>query len=178
MALRKGFGVMHSKFLRFVLMGLLIILLVSCADERQPPRPAGKVAAEAQAPNFTLKDLSGNSVKLNDLQGNPVLVIFSATWCPECRREIPYFKQIYATYHPRGLQVINIDIMEPRDRVQKFADKYELPYRTLLDENGRVAENYGVYGIPTALLIDKTGKILCYPCRSLDLLLDMIFASK
>jgi len=169
---------MFHKLLRALLLCLLCIFIVSCTDNGAPPRSPGKVVVDAKAPDFTLKDLSGKSIKLSSLQGNPVLIIFSATWCPECRREIPYFKELHAAYAPRGLQIINIDIMEPQDRVQKFAEKYELPYRTLLDENGRVSESYGVYGIPTALLIDKNGMVLCYPCRSLDRLLDMIFTAK
>jgi peroxiredoxin len=169
---------MPGKVLQSLLFCLLFIFIASCADDSTPPRSPGKAVVDAKAPDFALKDLSGKIVKLSSLQGNPVLIIFSATWCPECRREIPYFKELHASYAPRGLQIINIDIMEPLDRVRKFAEKYELPYRTLLDENGRVSESYGVYGIPTAVLIDKNGTVLCYPCRSLDRLLDMIFAAK
>jgi len=157
---------------------LALVCLLSCEQESSTSRTPSKAVQEAKAPDFTLKDLSGKSVKLSSLRGNPVLVIFSATWCPECRREIPYFKEIYASYYSKGLQIVNIDIMEPKDRVRSFADRFELPYLTLLDEDGQVAQKYGVYGIPTALLIDKNGIILCYPCRSLDRLLDMTFAAK
>jgi len=167
---------MPCKISRLFMTVLALVCLLACGQESPPSKTPGKAVPDAKAPDFTLKDLSGKSVKLSSLRGNPVLVIFSATWCPECRREIPYFKEIYATYYTKGLQIINVDIMEPEERVRIFADRHELPYRTLLDEEGRVAEKYGVYGIPTTLLIDKNGMILCYPCRSLDRLLDMIFA--
>ncbi len=167
---------MPGKILRLAMSVLALVCFLSCGQDSTTPQGSSKAVQNAKAPDFTLKDLSGKSVKLSSLQGNPVLVIFSATWCPSCRREIPYFKEIYAIYYTKGLQIINVDIMEPEDRVRTFADRHELPYRTLLDEDGRVAEKYGVYGIPTSLLIDKNGIILCYPCRSLDRLLDMIFA--
>ena len=163
MALGKDITIMPHKTLRLVLFILLLIVCLSCSGESGPRRTPGKVVPETKAPDFTLKDLSGEPSKLDSFQGNPVLVIFSATWCPECRKEIPYFKEIYASYHSRGFQIVNATSWNRRDRVQKFAVKYELPYKTLLDESGRVAESYGVYGIPTALLIDKTAKSSATP---------------
>ncbi len=127
---------------------------------------------EEKAPDFVLKDLQNRKFKLSDHKGKPVLLIFGATWCPYCRDAIPHLKDIYSRYGKKGLVAVNIDIQESRDKVLRFADKYKLPYRVLLDENAEVAQNYGVQGVPMLVLIDKNGMIVCRQCRTVELLLD------
>ncbi len=86
------------------------------------------VQAQQWAPDIVLSDLQGKTFKLRDYRNKTVLLVFGATWCPACRTEIPHFKQIYATYVPRGLEMAYVNIQENRDKVAKFAEKYALPY--------------------------------------------------
>ena len=134
--------------------------------------------SEEKAPNFVLKDLKGRQFKLSDHKGKPVLLIFIATWCPYCRTEIPHFKDIYATYEKRGLVMVNIDIQESQEKVSMFAAKYQIPFRTLLDKTGDVAGAYGVRGVPTMVLINREGNIVCWQCRSVDTLLGTLLGTK
>ena len=120
---------------------------------------AAKDVREDKAPDFILKDIQGGKFSLNDQRGKPVLLIFGTTWCPSCREEIPHLKDIYAQYAKKGLIMVNIDIQESRDKVSRYADEYELPYRVLLDENGDVAKTYGIRGVPTLILLDQEGMI-------------------
>jgi len=131
---------------------------------------------EEPAPNFTLKDLNGEEVKLSNHKGKVVLLIFSTTWCPHCRTSIPYLKKIYQNYKDRGFVIFNINIMESQKTVSSFATKYDLPYRVLLDESGEVAKSYGIRGVPSLLLVNKEGTIVCRQCRSVDVLLETFFA--
>ena len=131
-------------------------------------------AVEEKAPDFILKDLTGRSFRLSEQRGKPVLIIFSTTWCNSCRAEIPHFKDIHYKYSRRGVEVINVDIQEPRDRVARFARRYDLPYRTLLDLDGSVAELYSIFGVPTLILIDGAGKIVCWQCRTTEAMLEKI----
>jgi len=119
-----------------------------------------KDAREDKAPDFVLQDIHGGKFRLNDQRGKPVLLIFGTTWCPSCREEIPHLKDIYAQYAKKGLIMVNIDIQESRDKVSRFADKYGLPYRLLLDENGDVAKTYGIRGVPAMILLDEAGMIV------------------
>ena len=119
-----------------------------------------KDAREDKAPDFVLQDIHGGKFRLNDQRGKPVLLIFGTTWCPSCREEIPHLKDIYAQYAKKGLIMVNIDIQESRDKVSRYADKYELPYRLLLDENGAVSEMYGIRGVPAMILLDEAGMIV------------------
>jgi thiol-disulfide isomerase/thioredoxin len=93
------------------------------------------------------------------------------TWCTFCRAEIPHFKSLYASYAKQGLEIVNIDIQESKEKVAKFVTKNELPYRTLLDEDGTVSGVYEVRGVPTMVLVDKNGMIVCHQCRTVDTLL-------
>jgi peroxiredoxin len=111
---------------------------------------------------------------MNDYGKKTVLLIFSTTWCPSCRTEIPHFKQIYQSYNHRGLEMVNIDIQESRDKVARFAAKYQLPYRVLLDEKGDVASAYGIMGVPAMILI-KDGVVVTRNYRLVDGTLEKLF---
>ena len=130
------------------------------------------------APDFSLRDLNGKTFKLSAQRGKPVLIFFGTTWCPGCRAEIPVYKKIYETYTPRGLNVIYVNIMEPAKKVSRFAQTNSLPYRTLLDEEGNVANAYNVVGVPMILLIDKDGYIVKVGHSSSEMPLDNVLQKK
>ena len=135
-------------------------------------------AAYVHAPDFSLKDLQGKFFRLSNQRGKPVLIFFGTTWCPSCRSELPLYKEIYETYTKRGLEVTYINIMEPLGRVAKFVKANALPFKIMLDEDGKVATNYGVVGVPTLVLIDKEGKIIKTTHSTADLPLKKLFPVK
>lgn len=142
------------------------------------PRGAPPGGVDVKAPDFTLRDLQGKTFRLGDQRGKPVLLFFTTTWCGYCREEIPHFKKIHETYGKQGLVVVNVDIQEPRDRVARYAEKYQLPYRVLLDVQGDVAGVYEVVGVPSLILVNAEGMIVCRQCRSVDTLLEGLFKTK
>jgi peroxiredoxin len=157
-------------------MGLMLIFSLSCSDTKQPDtarRTTGKVA-----PDFVLKNLSGQNFKLSRQKGNPVLLIFITTWCPSCRSEIPHYRNIYQTYGKKGLEVAMIDIQESRETVSRYASKHQVPFTILLDERGDVAGSYGIVGVPAMVLIDKGGKILSQEYMAIDMLLETTLGEK
>jgi len=112
--------------------------------------------------DFTGKDLEGNTITLSDYKGEkPVLLVFWATWCPECNREISLLKELYKKYGKK-IEFISIDVAinEKLKKVKKFVAKNELPYRTIFDEKKEIIKKYKVSGIPTNIVIDKSGKIV------------------
>lgn len=114
-----------------------------------------------QAPNFTLSDLAGEPVELAGLvQQKPTLLVFWATWCPTCVEEVPILNE-WTEILP-GLQIVGVNVQEPRERVQAFVEKYGVRYPILLDEEASVAHQYGLVGIPAAILIAKGGRVLYY----------------
>lgn len=149
-----------------LISGIAVAVIAAFAALAMPEWFAQRGAAKAKevredkAPDFILADLQGEKFRLNDQRGKPVLLIFGTTWCPSCREEIPHLKDIYARYAKRGLIMVNIDIQESREKVSRHADKYKLPYRLLLDENGDVAKTYGIRGVPAMILLDEEGIIV------------------
>lgn len=130
------------------------------------------------APDFSLKDINGKAFRLSAQRGKPVLIFFGTTWCPGCRTEIPVYKKVYETYAPRGLNVIYVNIMESANKVSRFAKTHSLPYRTLLDEDGEVANAYNVVGVPMILLVDKKGFIVKVGHSSSEMPLERILNEK
>lgn len=163
---------MTVRYKRLLFFTAGLIILLSVAGSYTEGRT--QTAAE-KADDFSLRDLEGREFTLSNYRGKPVLLIFATTWCGYCRAEIPRFKDIYNKYGKRGLEVVNIDIQEPQERVARFSRRYELPYRILLDEGGRVAERYSIRGVPTLVLIDGQGKIICWQCRKMDAILEQLF---
>ena len=115
-----------------------------------------------KAPDFTLKSLQGSEVSLADFKGQVVLIDFFATWCPPCRAAMPMLGELEAKYGNKGLKVISIDREETQGLVDDFAKEMQYKALVLLDEDGSVAEQYKVKGLPTLVIIDQRGKVSSY----------------
>jgi peroxiredoxin len=135
-------------------------------------------ADESIAADFSLKDLKGNLVRLEDYKGSPILLDFMTTRCSACRDSIPHLKQIHARYSGKGLVILAIAVQETQPRAAAFSKKYDLPFPVLLDSEAKVAQRYGVMGVPVTALINREGRIICWNCRSLDDLLEKEFSKK
>jgi peroxiredoxin len=163
-----------------VVMIASVLLLPPDASSFGPQSPAAaKTAFVEKAPDFVLRDLNGRRFRLSDFRGKqPVLIIFSATWCTFCREEIPHFKSIHAAYAKQGLEIVNVDIQESKEKVAKFTAKYGLPYRVLLDEDGVVGGIYDIRGVPSMVLVDPNGNILCRQCQRVEPLIETLLKKK
>ena len=132
-----------------------LILLIALAVH------AGGVVGQ-KAGELNLEPASGGkAISLAQFKGKPVLVVFWATWCPPCRREIPALKDLQAKYAPKGLEVISVGIQyrQTRAAVVDFKAKNSLPYEVLWDAEGKVAQDYSISSVPTNLLIDAEGVV-------------------
>jgi peroxiredoxin len=110
-----------------------------------------------RAPDFTLISLDQEMVKLSDQLDKPVFLCFGATWCPDCKNESPLLQQLHEQ-HPE-IKVIWVDSKEDSTKVKLFLKEEGLTFKTLLDQNGKVAQQYMVWAIPTVFVIDTDGLI-------------------
>ena len=115
---------------------------------------------EIQAPDFTLKDLYGNSVSLQDLRGKVVFLNFWATWCPPCRLEMPTMEELHKEFGDQGLVILAINYRENPAEIKAFFEQHQLTFPALLDPEGKVLDLYKAWSLPTTYLINKNGEIV------------------
>ena len=120
-----------------------------------------KIAPEigAQAPEFALRDLEGNEVRLSDYRGRTLLLTFWATWCGPCRLEMPAFEARYHELLDDGFTVLAIDFDEPEEDVRVFRDELGLSFPLLLDPGGSVQRLYRIRGYPSGIFVDPLGVV-------------------
>ena len=139
----------------------LIFIQIGCSDAQQGAITTGPMRGQL-APDFTLKDLSGKEFSLSSFRDkNVVCLVFWATWCPYCLKEIPRLKEFHKNLSDKGLKVISVDIAanDPIKRVKYFKEKEKIPYPILYDTDSLTSRIYGVSGIPVSIIIDRKGII-------------------
>jgi|APGre2960657505_1045072.scaffolds.fasta_scaffold81905_2 thiol-disulfide isomerase/thioredoxin len=137
-------------FLTFVLMWVWTVPMGSDLFARTEKSMVGQ-----SLPKLSVQWLD----KKPETEGKPMIVEFWATWCPPCRSSIPHLNEIYTKYKDQGLQIVGITD-EDRAKIKKFEKEVPIEYAVALDANGKYAKPFGIQGIPHAVLVDKTGKIV------------------
>jgi peroxiredoxin len=116
------------------------------------------VSGQAPAPEFSLPTPDGKTIALAQLRGKVVFLSFWATWCPPCRVEMPSMERLYREFKDQGLVMLAVDMGESGRQVVRFMKEFRLTFPALLDADSQVASRYGVQGIPTTFLIDRSGR--------------------
>ncbi len=111
------------------------------------------------APDFELKTLDGETVKLSDFRGERVMLNFWATWCPPCRAEMPDMQKLHENTDIKILAVNLIDTESSPEVVPEFLDELGLTFPVLLDEESELANEYKIVAYPTSFMIDSNGRI-------------------
>lgn len=116
-----------------------------------------------KAPELALKDLDGNMVKLNSFRGKNVVLVFWASWCPDCRAEVPMLKEMYSKADPDKVVFVSVSFDRTLDAVKDFVAEQELPGVQLYDPSGKkdspVSAAFHVKWIPSLYLIGPDGRI-------------------
>ncbi len=120
-----------------------------------------RLKIEPLAPVFTLKNLDGKEINLEDYRGKVVLLNFWATWCEPCLKEMPSMQKTYNKYKNKGFVVLAVSIdRESRENdVRAFAKNLNLSFPILLDSDQNVLNKYFNNTLPTSYLINSTGKL-------------------
>lgn len=111
-----------------------------------------------QPPEFSGFTADGQRVSLAGLSGRVVLLNFWATWCLECRSEMPAFERLHRELRPQGLSVIGINAREGSVAVRTYAKELGLTFPLIQDPKGTINAAYGVIGLPTTFLIGRDGR--------------------
>jgi peroxiredoxin len=148
-----------------VLITLLTVAIVQALDKKAEPQNASSQVTSkteslqigAKAPDFELKTLTGETVKLSSLKGKKVMLNFWATWCPPCKAEMPAMEQ-FSKQIGKDVVILAVNI-DPQLDVKGFVDKNGITFPVLLDTDDKVNEMYQIISIPTTYFIDSNGII-------------------
>jgi cytochrome c-type biogenesis protein len=143
---------MNTKQMTAVVLAA-VILGCSQSDAPAPPKPGFPV------PAYEAVDMQGQTVSLESLKGDVVLLNMWATWCGPCRMETPFLQELYEQHIERGFHIIgaSMDTGNAADQVQMFTEEYGVTYTILLDPQMRGMDSYQVLGLPATFLIDREG---------------------
>jgi len=134
---------------KIIIIGVTFFLLVTALK-----------IGEADIGKCTLYDLEGKEVRLSDFKGRPLILWFWTTWCPYCRKAIPELNTLYPELKQLGIELLAIDVDESKEKISRFLKYYTVDFNILQDRDGECALDSGVVGVPTYILVDKTGKII------------------
>jgi peroxiredoxin len=115
-------------------------------------------SAGATPPPFTGPTIEARQVSMAELRGKVLIVNFWASWCLECRPEMPALERLHREFAPRGLAVVGINAREDREAVRRYAKDLNLTFPLVLDPDGKINGAYGVVGLPTTFVIGRDGR--------------------
>src|SRR5690606_2860792 len=132
---------MHARARRATLPVLLVLALAAACGGPADYRP---VATGDRAPDYAAATLAGDTISLEGLRGQAVLVNSGATWCPPCREEMPELQALEDEYGPRGLRVVGVSIdgRGAEDAVRSFLEDYGIAFTILHDPDERVTRRF------------------------------------
>jgi peroxiredoxin len=138
---------------------LISIFMTGCNQSGKSPNQGN--TKSTTAPDFTLANIQGDTIRLSDYKGDIVLLDFWDTWCPPCLKEIPDFVSLYNKYHDRDLVIIGLAFgREGEEKVKSFAAEQNILYPIAIADSTVLAAYGPIHGIPTTLIVDQNGKIV------------------
>lgn len=111
------------------------------------------------APDFALRSLGNENLRLSEHHGEVVVINFWATWCGPCRQEMPLLDELYSKYRLAGLVLLSVNLDDQVDRAAQMAQTLKISYPVLLDERKDVSRAYQVGTLPLTVLIDREGVV-------------------
>ncbi len=119
-------------------------------------------AVGMQVEDFQLADLEGKPQSLSQYRGKVVLVNFWATWCKPCTTEMPAMQASFDKLRDKGFVVLAINELEDDVKVREHIKQYGHTFPVLMDRDNKVANQFGVFGLPVSVFIDQQGRVQEY----------------
>jgi peroxiredoxin len=146
--------------------GIVALLTVLNATAAEPSALAELLKAlnlsgypsVVQPPEFSGLTADGQRVSLAGLSGRVVLLNFWATWCLECRSEMPALEQLHREFSVQGLVIVGINAREGASTIREYAGELGLTLPLIPDPTGKINADYGVIGLPTTFVIGRDGR--------------------
>jgi thioredoxin-like negative regulator of GroEL len=140
-------------------IALSLLFLISPVFAAHPPQVSEKMTGQS-LPSFNTQTLDGKSFTDQSAKG-PILFNFFASWCPPCRRELTFLRELNATYGGKikfiGVLIDPVESPETMKDARSLLAQNPLPYPVLM-MTPAIKESFKFEGIPTVYLVDKSGK--------------------
>ncbi len=111
------------------------------------------------APDFVLKSLGGDNLRLSEYRGEVVMLNFWASWCGPCRQGMPVLDEMYERYHKVGFELLGVNIDRDPLRAADMVRVLGVSFPVLFDERKEVTRLYHVEDMPVTMLIDRSGVV-------------------
>jgi peroxiredoxin len=134
-----------------VLTVALVYVIYSAIHERI-------VVAGDEAPEFTVKADSGQTVSVPNFNGKVLVLNFWASWCPPCVQETPSLSAFAAAYQSKGVVVLGISVDKDENAYRRFLQKFQPSFLTVREN--KIHEDYGTFMYPESYIIDAKGRVL------------------
>jgi len=144
-----------------IVMGLTLVGLC------QPENPVWSMGSRVptvgmQAEDFSLIDLEDKPQSLSQYRGKIVLLNFWATWCKPCTTEMPAMQASYDKLRDKGFVVLAVNELEDNAKVREHIKQYGHTFPVLMDRDNKVANQFGVFGLPVSVFLDQEGRVQEY----------------
>ncbi|MEF9921387.1 MAG: TlpA disulfide reductase family protein [Anaerovoracaceae bacterium] len=159
-----------KKNIKILLLGVLAIVVVLGAFKlygtlvsKNDPLSGVESGDKIAAPDFKVYDKDGNVAKLSDFQGEPVILNFSTSWCPNCKEESPALQAAYDAIGDK-VNFLMIDLIGARGETiadgMAYIEENGYTYPAYYDTDQEAAVAYGVSSFPCTFFIDRDGSVL------------------
>jgi len=115
--------------------------------------------AGAAAPQFNLASREGKDVSLTQYHGQVVMINFWASWCGPCRQEMPLLESIYKKYNKLGFTLLGVNVEPDSKAAEDWLKATPVSFPILFDKDSKVSKLYDVAGMPSTVIIDRSGKV-------------------
>jgi cytochrome c biogenesis protein CcmG/thiol:disulfide interchange protein DsbE len=142
-----------------VLVPALAVLALLAYGFTREPRYIESPIIGRPAPGFALTLFDGQAVALDDFRGKVVFVNFWASWCPPCRAEAPMLEATWRRLQEQGVVFLGVNTQDEEPRARGFLQEFGITFPNGRDPDGRIAIEYGVWGLPETFIVDPAGRI-------------------
>lgn len=116
------------------------------------------------APDFTLKTADGKTFSMSSLRGKYIVLDFWATWCPDCRKDVPEMKRLHQAYASDKVAFVGVSFDTDATAWRTFVTQNDMNWTHVSElkkmKETAIAKTYGVKWIPSVYIIDPDGKVL------------------
>lgn len=144
-------------FIRGTILVVLAIAIVYSVVTAVMQDKQETLKVGAEAPDFEVVDLNGETFRLSDYKGKGIVLNFWGTWCEPCKREFPAMERQYKHFDSLGVKLIAINIEQSDLEVKRYVKNMGMTFPVAIDKTRSIINAYSVKPLPTTILINQDG---------------------